>query len=256
MNSRIIGGIAAFVLAVVGAVLLFAYVGAADRRAQDGLDPQEVLVAVVDAPEGTAVEDLGEYLEASTLPATAVAEGALSSLDGQQGLVLAHPLLAGEQLLETKLVDPEEQLEPGTVSVPAGLQEVTVVLDPARVVGGKIRAGDRVAIYGNYELRITDAEGSDTQADGTTTVDRTSLLMEQVLVTGVQIATPQQTDAVAQDGVSALPSGSAFVTFAVDADQAGRIIFTQDFGLTWLTKQSESTSEAEVQDWDVQEVLR
>ncbi|MCO1339133.1 hypothetical protein BJH93_09555 [Kocuria polaris] len=244
MNSRIIGGIAALVLAVVGAVLLIIYVGAADRRAQDGLQPQEVLVAAADVPSGTAAEDLPDYLERPTLPAAAVADGALSDLGEHAGTVLSQPLLEGEQLLAQKLVDPATQLEPGTYPVPQGLQEVTVVLEPARVVGGKLRAGDRVAVFGNYD-----------KDDAVPHPNFTKLLMEQVLVTGIQIALPDQ-EVQTDDGVAALPTGSAFVTFAVDADQAGRIVFTQDFGQTWLTKQNEDTADAERDYWDIKEILK
>ncbi|RZU60802.1 Flp pilus assembly protein CpaB [Zhihengliuella halotolerans] len=252
MNSRLVGGIVALVLAVVGAILLLNYVRGADQRAQAGLEPQVVLVATADIEAGTAVAELSDFLETATLPTNAVADGALSDLEGRDGLVLGQPVLAGEQLLEAKLVDPAEQLEPGTVPVPEGLQEVTVALDPARVVGGKIRAGDRVGIFGNYEVRVVGGEEAGANEK------YTRLLMEQVLVTGIQIASPEQTDTAAPDGVSALPTGSAFVTFAVDTDQAGRIIFTQDFGLTWLTKQNDDTrpgdSGAEI--LDIEEILR
>lgn len=249
MNSRIVGGIVALVLAVVGAVLLLNYVRGADERAQAGLEPQEVLVASADIAAGTAVGELGDSLESSTLPTKAVADGALSDLEGRDGLVLAQPLLAGEQLVGAKLVDPADQLEPGTVPVPAGLQEVTVALDPARVVGGKIRAGDHVAVFGNYEVRIVGGEGAGANEK------YTKLLMEQVLVTGIQIALPDQ-EVEDVDGVAALPTGSAFVTFAVDADQAGRIVFTQDFGLTWLTKQNDDTEPADIDIWDIEEILK
>ncbi|GHD04490.1 Flp pilus assembly protein CpaB [Zhihengliuella salsuginis] len=251
MNSRLIGGIVALVLAVVGAILLLNYVRGADERAQAGLDPQEVLVASSDIEAGTSVAELGDHLEPATLPANAVADGAVSELDTADGRVLAQPLLAGEQLLDDKLVDPADQLEAGTVPVPEGLQEVTVALDPARVVGGKIRAGDRVAVFGNYELLI---EGGETTSSRD---QRTKLLMEQVLVTAIQIAPAEQQEQTV-DGVSALPTGSAFVTFAVSTDQAGQIIFTQDFGLTWLAKQHEDAppSDSETDVWGIEEILQ
>jgi len=249
MNSRLVGGIVALVLAVVGAILLLNYVRGADQRAQAGLEPQEVLVATADSAAGTPVAERGDFLAPATLPTNAVADGALSDLEGRDGLVLGQPVLPGEQLLEAKLVDPAEQLEPGTVPVPEGLQEVTVALDPARVVGGKIRAGDHVSVFGNYEVRIVGGEGAGANEK------YTKLLMEQVLVTGIQIALPDQ-EVEDVDGVAALPTGSAFVTFAVDADQAGRIVFTQDFGLTWLTKQNDDTDPADVDIWDIEEILK
>ena len=81
MKSRLLAGIAAVVLAVIGAVLVVSYASGADARAVKALDPVEVLVVAKPVPAGTAVESLLPFLTAQTLPGTAVAKSALRSLD-------------------------------------------------------------------------------------------------------------------------------------------------------------------------------
>ena len=81
------------------------------------------------------------------LPGAAVAETALNTLDGAAGKVTSADLVPGEQLLAERLVSPEELKTLGSVPVPAGLQEVSFQLEPQRVVGGRLAAGDTVGIF-------------------------------------------------------------------------------------------------------------
>ncbi|WCI08470.1 hypothetical protein PJ267_19735 [Arthrobacter sp. OVS8] len=53
MKSRLLAGIAALVLAIVGALLVVSYAQGADTRAVQGLDPVAVLVVKNAVPAGT-----------------------------------------------------------------------------------------------------------------------------------------------------------------------------------------------------------
>ena len=99
MKSRTLAGIAALVLAIVGALLVVSYAQGADARAVQGLDPQDVLVVAKAVPAGTTVEALKPFLATEKLPGTAVAKSALRNLDGLAGKVTAVELLPGEQLV-------------------------------------------------------------------------------------------------------------------------------------------------------------
>jgi pilus assembly protein CpaB len=149
VKSRLLGGIAALVLAVIGTVLLVVYVQGADNRAAQGLDPVNVLVVKEQVPAGTKAEDLNNYVELAAIPQSAVPEGALEGLGDQTGKVTSVALEPGEQLLTSRLVDPRE-LVPGTVPVPDGMEEVTLLLSPERLLGGRIEAGDTVTVYTSF----------------------------------------------------------------------------------------------------------
>ncbi|GAA3673131.1 hypothetical protein GCM10023081_09370 [Arthrobacter ginkgonis] len=238
---------AALVLAIVGAILLLNYVKAADLRAQKDLNPVTVLVATTDIPAGTSVGDLASYLETKSLPGTAVAPGALSTLEEVTDRVVASDIVAGEQLLDAKLVAESAQLTPGTVAVPSGLQEVTVLLEPERVAGGNLTAGDKVGIFTNFTVK--EKNNPDAEED-----EVAKHLYDKVLVTAIQIAPSEQTET--KEGTTAMPSGSAYVTFGVDSVQATKIIYAQLNGALWLTKQNDDTNPGDRTVLDVNEVLK
>ncbi|SEE65592.1 pilus assembly protein CpaB [Arthrobacter alpinus] len=227
MKSRLLGGITALVLAIVGTIMLVNYVSHADRRAQASLDPVDVVIIESAVPAGTTAEELKSHVQVRSIPGAAKAADALSSLTGLEGQVTSVTLEPGEQLLASRLVDPSQQILPGTVEVPADMQEVTVLLPPEGVVGGTVRAGDVVGVFVTY----TDPAKSDVSA--------TRLLFDKVLVTAVQQAPPstEQTP----DGTSAIPSGSSFVTFARNATDSAKIILSTRSGNIWLTKQTAKT---------------
>lgn len=231
MKSRLLGGLAALLLAVVGAILLFVYVQGASARAQAGLEPVNVLVVTERVPAGTPTTDLAGKVRSEALPKSAIPEGALTSLDQYTGKVTAVGLEPGEQLLSARLVDPRE-LVPGTVPVPAGLEEVTLVLSPERIVGGRLEAGDTVTIYTSFE---------DTEK-------QTGLLFHDVLITAVQKA-PSETNSGSASGSSEpaveMPTGSAFITFARSDADASKLVFAAEFGKLWLAKQNEATAKSD-----------
>ena len=184
MKSRLLAGVAALVLAIVGAVLVVSYAQGADTRAVQGLDPVTVLVVQKAVPAGTSVEALKAFVASEELPGKAVTKSALKNLDGLAGKVTAVELLPGEQLVAERLVAPEELKASGSVDVPEGLQEISFQLEPQRVVGGRIAPGDHVGIFINLKNG-----GLEAKPDKQTT----QLSIHKVLVTAVQrapVATP------------------------------------------------------------------
>ncbi len=231
MKSRLIGGITALVLAIVGTLMLVNYVSNADRRAQASLEPVDVIVVDTPVPAGTKVEELSSYVRLRSIPGAAKAVGALSSLDGSGGQVTTVGLEPGEQLLASRLVDPSQLTTPGAVEVPDGMQEVTILLPPESVVGGTLRAGDLVGLF------VTQADPSAPQ------ISSTQLVFDKVLVTAIQQAPPSAENTA--EGTSAVPGGSSFVTLARNSTDAAKIILSARTGNIWLTKQTPQTPPSE-----------
>ncbi|MCM6761610.1 Flp pilus assembly protein CpaB [Rathayibacter sp. ZW T2_19] len=220
MKLRILFAILGFVLAVVGVIAVTLYTRGADQRALEDQQPVDVLVLSRDAPAGTPSEQLSEYLEVKALPQAAVAAGAATTLDGLGGLVTSVDLVTGEQLLTVRLVSPDALEVPGRVDVPAGLQEVTVILGPERVVGGALAPGDTVGMI-------------------LTVSEKTHMRLQKVLVTTLQgLGSAAEDDT---SGVEPLPAGSVYVTFAVSGPDAELIVSAAQSSSIWLTKQSEDT---------------
>lgn len=245
MKARLLGGIAALLLAVIGTVLLVTYIQGADKRAQQGLDPVTVLVVNERIPAGTKTEELGNRVKTETLPQSAVAPGTISALNDQKGKVTSVDLQPGEQLLGLKLVNPNE-LVPGTVPVPEGLQEQTFILAPERILGGRIEAGDTVTVFASFKLDGEIPADADIPAEAKGWKQYTKLLYHDVLVTAVQQAAPDtEKKSTSAEGAVQLPNGSAYVTVALSDANATKMVFGAEFGTLYLSKQTDKTAKSQ-----------
>ena len=238
MKSRLLAGVAALALAILGALLVVSYAQGADTRAVQGLDPVSVLVVKKAVPAGTSVAALSAFVASEELPGKAVTKSALKTLEGLAEKVTAVELLPGEQLVAERLVAPEDLKTSGSVDIPEGLQEISFQLEPQRVVGGRIAPGDHVGIF----INLKDG-GLEAKPEKPTT----QLSIHKVLVTAVQrapVATP--TPQPSADGSAppaedmSLPTGSLMLTVAVNDVDATKIVYASefsDFASLWLSKE-------------------
>jgi pilus assembly protein CpaB len=223
---RIVAAFAALLLLAVGTVVLLAYVNGADARALAGIRTVNVLVATQTIPQGTAGDQLAGLVRTEALPAKSAVAGRVTDLSSLSGRVASVEILPGEQLLAARFTRPADLQTPGTVEVPAGLQEVSVLLEPQRAVGGRLAAGDTVGVV----VSQTDSSG----------VPATHAVVHKVLVTQVQGApapvdtSGNQDPATASSGTAA-PSASLMVTLAVTAAQAEAVVFGVEHGSLWLS---------------------
>ena len=222
MRRRLLAAAAALVLALLGAVVLVAYARGADQRAMAGLSTVQVLVVAQPIAVGTRAEDLAELVSTEQLPAAAAVPGRITDLADLTGQVATVDLQPGEQLLASRFAAPESLEAPGTVAVPAGTEEVSVLLEPQRAVGGRLVAGDLVGVL----LSLGDPAS-------------THAVLHRVLVTQVQGApapagaAPADADTVAAGSVA--PAASLMVTLALTAEQAEGVVFGAEHGTLWLS---------------------
>jgi pilus assembly protein CpaB len=240
MKTRLLGGIVALVLAVVGTLLLVSYVQGSEARAQQNLQPIDVLVVEKQIPKGSNLDLVKASVKLASLPAASVPNGALKSLDGMDGSVTSADLVPGEPLLGVRLVDPTSLAAPGSVPVPAGMQEISVQLEAQRVVGGRIAAGDTVGIVALF------ADGANNETPGAESAQQ---IFHKVLVTSVQRPTAPASAstgdaAAAEQANTQLPTGQLLVTFARSDTDAAKLAFAAEFGKLWLTKEPASATES------------
>ncbi|PVE19003.1 RcpC/CpaB family pilus assembly protein [Arthrobacter sp. Bz4] len=226
MKSRIIGAIAAVLLAIVGTVLLVQYVSSAEQRALAGTETQTVLVVRdgLTIPEGTVAENLVDFVSEEEVPTKVVPTDAITNLNEVAGQVTSVELVSGEQVIGTRFVDPAELEDENTVEVPEGMQELTILLEPQRVVGGQLEPGDTVGVF----ISLAPEVGVELPV--------THLTLHKVLITSIQgLAEPtEETNAPSSNP---LPQGSVLVTLARTAPDAEKIIYGQEFGTIWLSKE-------------------
>lgn len=226
MSRRIIAAIVAVLLAAVGGVLLASYVSAADARAMAGLQTVEVLVVAEPVLEGTTGEDAALLVETRALPATAVVPGAVTDAAALEGLVALTDLQPGEQVLGTRFGAPESAAQ--GVEVPEGMHEVSVLLDPQRVLGGTLTVGSTVGVV----VSLSDPS-------------RTHLVLHKVLVTKVQgaVAAPEPAEGQETPAAEPVPQSSLIVTFAASPRDVETIVFAAEYGSIWLSLEPEGASE-------------
>lgn len=218
MKRRVIAALVATVLTLVGGALVAAYVVGADQRAAAKLEPTPVLVVTQSIPQGGAAI-IGENVELREVPRSVVVPGAIASAESISDLVAATMLHPGEQLLPDRFVAPED-LSGDAVLVPEEFVQVTVVLAPERVIGGRLKAGDTVGVVLSLEEPAPNSQ----------------TILHRVLVSRVQGIQPSE-----EAGENAPPEGSQFVTFAVTAPDAERIVWSSEFGRIWLTLERETS---------------
>ncbi len=255
MNRRIIGIVAAVLLASVGTFVLVSYVRGADDRAQAGETMVDVLVVDEAIERGTAVEEIGGSVRLVSVPARARVTGSIATLSTFEGAVAAVDLVPGEQLLSTRLISAAELTGVGDIEVPAGLLTTTLSLSPERAVGGSLVPGDLVAVVASFEpFTLGGVEPSEfptsrpeTEAntfDGDRTPNTTHIILNKVLVTNVQVERLPRS-ASDEDGESPpagyqpelAPTGNLLITLATDALSLEKLIFTAEHGTVWLANQ-------------------
>lgn len=220
-RRRIIAAFSAALLTVIAAVILVAYVGGADQRAAAALEPQSVLVVVEPVAKGTAAESLGASVEVRQVPRSALAEGAAPDVSAISGKVASIDLVPGEQVLASRFVDPADLQ---SVQVPAGMQEISVMLSSERVYGGRPAAGDTVGVF------VTQNE-------------TTKVVLNRVLVTraeGGAAAQAAAADAAAEG--SQAPQSEILLTLALDTDDAEKVVWAKENGTIWLSLQNQQTN--------------
>jgi pilus assembly protein CpaB len=256
-----IGIIAAIVLATLGTIALISYV----QNAKDDAIADEAVVTVLvltdTVAEGASAGAIVDAIEATSIPVRLKVPDALTDVAQIAGRVTMVELRPGEQLLDSRLIEPEQLV---SVEVPSGLQEVTISLDPQRAVGASLEPGDTVGMVLSFDSLNPSAadatvtvDGADDAASMAMTPKMTHLTLNQVLVTGVQLSqvdrdrvvdvgtgTIQPDDAVTDDSEAATedsPRQEVLITLAVTAPEAEQIVFAAEFGLIWLTSQNTTT---------------
>jgi len=246
MRIRIIGAIVAVLLAVAGTITVVTYVQGADERAAKGAQLVEVYVIKDAVPQGSTSAVVKDHLTITRIPRNAAQPGRVTDLSTIAGKVAAVDLLPGDQLVIGRFVDPATLAQRGEVPVPAGLQQVTILLPVERVVGGAITAGSHVGIVVTVDSTSVDGTGSPT----------TKFAFENVLVTKVQGGNTYTPSSGTSTGASNSTSSSSaaavsaiMVTVAVSTPDVERLVWaaeaqTRQKAGIWLTLQTDATDRA------------
>lgn len=160
-------------LALVGLMLVYAYINKKEKALIGSATPIKVIVAAKDLPVDTRIDE--SVLEIVEVPKKYVQPGAVSDVDSIFDRVLSVPALRGTQILES-------MFKPATTEslaqkVPSGLRGISIAANQVSAVAGLIDPGDYVDIYLTVETGTYDTEGRMTPQDIVT-----KRILENVLV--------------------------------------------------------------------------
>jgi pilus assembly protein CpaB len=240
-----IGG--ALTLALVCTFALVRYVKGAENRALSGEELVEVLVAKGDIKAGTSAEALAESVTAEQVQVKVRAANAVSNFTQIEGLITTVDLVAGEQLLTTRFVNPGSfQGSRSTVRIPEGANEVTFKLSPERALGGQLRPGDTVTVVGSFDpfdAKLADPTTKALVESKTATTSR--IIVNRSVVVRVQFPSDAARGGKEKDGVGVAPTTDIFVTLAVDQPSLARAVFAAEFGHVWLSYEPKGAIDTE-----------
>ena len=227
MKRRIIAVATALVGAAVAAFLLVTYVSAADSRAMDGMRTVSVMVVTAPIAEGTSGDKLAALVESKTLPSMAVAPGTVTTLDEVAGLVATGTLQPGEQLLASRFASPASLADAKEVKVPKGMQQISILLESQRVLGGTLSAHNTVGV-------LISMEEKDTRPP------QTHLVLDKVLVSKVEGGSATMP---AEEGAPASEVGkdAILVTLVLSAPDAEKVVFGAEHGTVWLSLENDQS---------------
>ena len=252
-RKKLLAVVGALVLAIVCTAALVRYVQGAKDRALSGEELVEVLVAKTSIKAGTAAADLVKDVTAEQVQTKVRAADAITSFSQIDGLVTAIDLVAGEQLLSTRFVNPAsfQGARSSSVKIPVGANEVTFKLSPERALGGQLRPGDTVTAVASFEPFDNDALNPATGESKSLpkSPNTAHILLNRVVVVRVQFPESAATSSKEKNGVGVAPTEDLLVTLAVDQPSLERAVFAAEFGKVWLSyepKTADSTQNKEV----------
>ena len=226
MQSRVLAILIAVVLALVATAAMVVHVNGADRRALEGQEPTNVLVAVKTIPAGMSGEDaqINKLIDWVPMPTRNALGGRVKSPDQLRNRYAAVNIAAGEQLLLERWVGAEDVPGRRLLQIPEGHQAVSIGVDVVRQVAGFVTPGDRV----NVAVTMPEGEGG----------DKTQYVLQDVQVLAVGATALTRSSSQANGGRVNQGKGSqtlTAITLAVADKDVRPVIFAAEKGSIYLT---------------------
>ena len=200
----------ALVAAVIAAVLLYNFLNTLDEKASVEVVKTGVVTASVNIPPNTPITD--DMLDIKQLPVEAVHAEAVINEAAAIGKFSKYEIMAGEQVLYTKLISPEGGGGDGTLAyeIKPGMRAISIGVGNLSGLVGMIRPHNTVDIIAQLAKEEKQPDGEEK------TIDYTTMIAENIKVLAVD-------DVISQEGKSKnSETGTSYtsVTLQVTAHQA------------------------------------
>ena len=190
----------ALVVAVIAAVLLYKFLNTLDEKANVEVVKTGVVMASVNIPPNTPITD--DMLDIKQLPVEAAHAEAVVNEAAAIGKFSKYEIMAGEQVLYTKLISPEGGGGDGTLAyeIKPGMRAISIGVGNLSGLVGMIRPHNTVDIIAQFQKIEKQPDG------GEKTIDYTTMIAENIKVLAVD-------DVISQEGKTKNPeTGSAYTS--------------------------------------------
>ena len=214
LSSKGLVGIA-LGLSLVTSALVYNYLRESSKQPVPS-DLATVITARKDIPPKTRIT--AEMVQEAQLPPEYIQGGAVREMAKVVGVVTREAIIAGEQVLERRLLTTGKQAG-FTGVIPAGKRALTVAVSDVTGVAGLLKAGDFVDAIVTFDQQIVGDNVS-------------QILLQNVLVLAVNrdIEAPQERDAKKDAPKDAAVVKLATVTLAVSPSEATRVTLAEEKG--------------------------
>jgi pilus assembly protein CpaB len=225
VKGRALVVVLALILATLATAGVFLYARGVEEDAKAGGTMVSVVVSEVDIPPRTDLnllikDDLFKVIQVNE---AAYVDGAITSVDQLADKNNAVAILAGEQIPQARI---SGNVQGGALSIPEGMEALTVSLDAPRGVAGLINTGDSVTIYSTFK-EVARRDGS------TETVTVVLVPTVELLAVHRPLASTAFGGGDTEAQGEQLPNSLA-VTVALTPEDAQRFVFAMESGSTWF----------------------
>lgn len=218
--------------ALLAAAVFIAYLHRYRESVSSSTEPVTILVSkglIEKGTPGNIVGSQGLYQTATT-PKDEVLDGAITDPDLLRGRLAIEDIYPGQQLTVSQFTASGADAIGNRLT--SDQRAISVPIDVAHGLVGKVQVGDRVDVFGGFNVKRLQVDGTpDPEA-----VDRPvlKLIMEDALVIDV----PEQ-----QAGGFARAEKSE-VTLRVTDEQAANLAFASDNGKVWIVLRPKANAKA------------
>lgn len=210
----------AAIAALLAGVLVLVYVKRYRDSLQSSSAPVTVLVAKQTIPSGTPgrlVASTGLF-SVTTIRESQLREGAFSDPASLNGTAAAHDIYAGQQLTAS---DFSASATTAATRLTAHQRVISVPLDAAHGLSTELSVGDRVDVYGGFNVIPIGPNGQPVANGQSRPVLK--LLMQNILVTDIK-----------RQGSGVGGGSGSTVSLRTDDIQGAKLAFASDNGKVWL----------------------
>jgi pilus assembly protein CpaB len=253
VKTRLLTIALAAVLALIGVVAVIAYVRQANERAVNGLKAETVLFAKGPITAGTSLSEAQAEGQLGTekVPESSLTTAAVQSVTAANGhKVVTSAVSQGQILLQNLLGTSASNVSASGFVVPSGDMAVSVSLCEPEDVADYVTPGSNVAVFDTLIVltpgqQVTPSCDSGHPAFGSSFVQSTSDVSTVLVLSSVEVlavgensgsqSTSGSSSGTATDaGSSSSSSGDVQVTFAVNEQEAQKLILLQEVGIPYL----------------------